>query len=170
VVDPHDEEMRQRVLSQWASSKYAIFEEKGFVPHLRASTKMEIDPDPHFDARIEEMTRVDPSDYWDETGIRNTDGPGIQSKWPIKFGHLILRGITLPDLTGYDDWSGIWFGFELGPGIDRGDCRLLVGQERRKPKPNALLYCRKRGRGTRGDDGRPAYDSRGECNFFRRSK
>jgi len=110
------------------SSKYAVFErtEHGFTPMVMRTEEGEFEPAPFYDALASingVAKRRNPSDYWDGEGFHHPGGNiahlSCNSKRTVKYGFLEAEG-KLPDLTGLDDGSGFWLGFELAGPPDWG--------------------------------------------------
>jgi hypothetical protein len=67
---------------------------------------------------------VDLSKYWTGTTLTlppNTKWLAIYSRVPVRYGYIVAY-TKYPDWTGwgYDDYSGLWVGFEIGGGLRWG--------------------------------------------------
>jgi len=111
-----------------------------FIPEMAETTPGTDNPAPFglnhiFNARLSHYDSagnylyterdIDLSQYWDNVnGITippNKNYLGIYSRRGISYGYVI-GSAKLPDLAGqgYDDWSNVWMGFELGGGMRFG--------------------------------------------------
>jgi hypothetical protein len=67
---------------------------------------------------------VDLSKYWTATTLmvpENTDYLAIYSRVPVRYGYIVAY-MKCPDFVGlgYDEWTDLWVGFELGAGESWG--------------------------------------------------
>jgi len=123
MVDPYDEEMRKRALSEWSSSKYAQLEESSLYPERMLTDNeevdWEVDPDAFFHTRgtpnhIER--RVPTSKHWDKDKLTvpTDQHVGNYSRWSLKHGYLVATG-KIPDMAAnFGTNTRFHLGFELG--------------------------------------------------------
>jgi len=116
VVDPHDEEMRQRVLSQWASSKYAILDDQGLAKERLLDEDGDVHPSRAYIGRWVPATgdeyRMKTSeidDQWTTDGlVKPIDFDAISLYSMRTIGHGVITSSVQAD-------SGTFInGFELG--------------------------------------------------------